>query len=422
MGNPGSAVTNMAIERREHIRYEPTSPIDALLIWQDAAGDHQSPAQLSDLSEGGCALLSNTAPLADMIALVRVRLIAGSAPAVLKCKVLSRNPVQEAVLISMKFMAISDEQLAQMKSALASNAYRLPQVETSIVRRTYWRLPQWAAYLTAQRLPVMPRSKLALRAFEEESGGELAIQELVDLANSDPFLCLCLLREAEEKRTTRLGHETLTPLVAVMHLGATAFCELLVNSPETDEVLPGLAECEARAVLAGLVAAAWSSLRADAAPDEVLMAALLSEIGELLLWHFAPDLPQAAMEMLAAGGAKRSAEAQDVTCGFRFHDLTLKCAENWKLPAILIQLIRGQDSVRAKLARLAGDTARHLIAGPDNPALPEDLATAKQLLPLATMESLVKGLIWVPQEMQAALVENANLSLRNIKAPSPVSI
>ena len=207
-----------------------------------------------------------------------------------------------------------------------------------------------------------------------------------------------------------------------MHLGATAFCEFLVNSPEADEVLPGLAECEARAVLAGLIAAAWSSLRADASPDEVLVAALLSEIGELLLWHFAPDLPQAAMELLATGGAKRSAEAQNVACGFRFHDLTLKCAENWKLPAILIQLIRGQDSVRAKLARLAGVTARHMIAGPDNPALPEDLATAKQLLPLATMESLVKGLIWVPQEMQAALVENANLSLRKIKEPSPVSI
>ena len=422
MGNPGSAVTNMAIERREHIRYEPTSPIDALLIWQDAAGDHQSLAQLSDLSEGGCALLTNAAPLADMVALVRVCLIAGSAPVILKCKVLSRNPGQEAVLISLKFTAISDGQLSQMKSALASHAYRLPQVETSVVRRKYWGLPQWAAYLTAQRLPVMPRSKLALRAFEEAKGGELAIQELVDLANSDPFLCLCLLREAEERRTTRLGHETLTPLVALMHLGATAFCEFLVNSPEADEVLPGLAECEARAVLAGLIAAAWSSLRADASPDEVLVAALLSEIGELLLWHFAPDLPQAAMELLATGGAKRSAEAQNVACGFRFHDLTLKCAENWKLPAILIQLIRGQDSVRAKLARLAGVTARHMIAGPDNPALPEDLATAKQFLPLATMESLVKGLIWVPQEMQAALVENANLSLRKIKEPSPVSI
>lgn len=401
----------MAIERREYIRYEPTSPVGVLLIWHDASGDHQTAAQLRVLSEGGCALLSPQAPPLDTLVIARLSLASGEAPATLKCHVVSLHPVKESLRISTRFSALSSELRAQLQSALASNAYRPQHAELDVERRKHWQLPQWTAYLTAQRLPVMPRSKQALRALETEKGGELSIDELVALANADPFLCLCLLREAEKKRTSRLGHETATQFAAVMQLGATAFRELLITSPEADESHIGLAECEARAVLAGQLAASWSSWRADASPDEVLMAALLSEIGELLLWHFAPELPQSAKEMLETGKATRNAEAQNETCGFKFQDLTVRCAEAWKLPPILIQLIRGHDNVRARIARLSRDTARHLVAGPDNPALPDDLAKAKELLPQASMEYLVAGLRQIPPEMQPDLVDRANQAL-----------
>ena len=58
----------------------------------------------------------------------------------------------------------------------------------------------------------MPRSKQALLALEEEKGNEMTANDLVILADGDPFLCLSLLREAENRRSARLGHETSTPL------------------------------------------------------------------------------------------------------------------------------------------------------------------------------------------------------------------
>jgi HD-like signal output (HDOD) protein len=401
----------MAIERREYIRYEPTSPVGVLLIWHDANGDHQASSQLRVLSEGGCVVLSSQAPAPDTVAIARLSLKPDEAPATLKMHVVSLHPVGDLLSISAKLSALSSEQRLQLNSALMSSAYRPQHTQVDLERRKHWRLPQWTAYLTTQRLPVMPRSKQALHALEAEKGGDLTVDELVALANADPFLCLGLLREAEEKRSSRLGHETATQFAAVMQLGATAFRELLITSPEADETHIGLAECEARAVLAGQLAAAWSSSRADASPDEVLMAALLSEIGELLLWHFAPELPQSAKELLETGKAARSAEAQEAICGFKFQDLTVTCAEAWKLPPILIQLIRGHDNVRARIARLSRDTARHLVAGPDNPALPDDLAKAKELLPQASMEYLVAGLRQIPPEMQPDLVDRANQAL-----------
>ncbi|MFA7267952.1 MAG: HDOD domain-containing protein [Sterolibacterium sp.] len=404
----------MAIERREHIRYEPASQVNALLIWQDEQGKHHSPAQVKDLSEGGVALYTVEAPLVGALALTRLSLAEHAAEAILQCRIISRSPLGDALQVSMKFEQISEQHVVQLTSLLASDAYRPVRIESPLTSRKHWRVPQWAAYLTAQQLPVMARSKRALQALEAEKEAALSANDLAELASGDPFLCLCLLREAENRRSNRLGHETSTPLAAVMQLGVTAFRELLFASPETDENLPGLVRCEARAVMAGELAAAWSASRSDVSPEEVSMAALLSEIGELMLWHFAPELPQAALEALSSGAARRTAAAQETTCGFKFKDLTLKCADIWKLPAILVQLIHGHDTVRANLARLSRDTARHLIAGPDNPALPDDLATAKKLIPHASMEWLVGEVKWVPEEMRMDLVESANAAFNSM--------
>jgi hypothetical protein len=276
----------------------------------------------------------------------------------------------------------------------------------------HWGVDQWAAFLTAQELPSMRRSKMLLAALSEAKGDALSAKELAGIAVSDPFLCLRLLREAEKRRSRRLGRDTTTPLAAVMQLGITAFHDLVVDSPETDAGSLGLAACEARAVLASQLSVLWVSARADIAPDEVAMATLLAEAGELLLWSFAPDVPQAALDALASGRASRSAQAQDMACGFRFRDLTLKCATIWELPLLLTHLIQGVDNVRANICRLCVDTARHLAIGPDNPALPDDLAQAKRLIPQASVQWLASNMIGLDDDRRAALVQRAEEILR----------
>ena len=268
----------------------------------------------------------------------------------------------------------------------------------------HWGVDQWAAFLAAQELPSMLRSKMMLSALEEAQGDALSAKELAALASSDPFLCLRLLRESEKRRSRRLGRDTTTALGAVMQLGVNTFRDLLSNSPETDAESAGLAGCESRAVLASQLAVLWVSARADIAPDEIAMATLLAETGELLLWSFAPELPQAAEDALARGQATRSIQAQEQVCGFHFRDLTLKCATIWELPPLLFQLIHGVDNVRANISRLCVDTARHLATGADNTALATDLAEAKRLIPQASLQWLASNMIGLDDEHQAALV------------------
>ena len=138
------------------------------------------------------------------------------------------------------------------------------------------------------------------------------------------------------------------------------------------------------------------------------MAALLSEIGELLLWSFAPDLPHNALAALHSGHSPRSIQAQVDTCGFRFKDLTLKCATIWHLPPLLTQFIRGIDNTRANLSRLCVDTARHILAeGSTSPALPSDIAEAKHLIPGASLQWLTEQLPGLDEEQVSHLVAQA---------------
>ena len=255
----------------------------------------------------------------------------------------------------------------------------------------------------------MPRSKTHLLELETEKGERLSAHDLAELAGTDPFLCLHLLREAEAHRAQRLGHETTTPLVAIMQLGTDTFHGLLISSPETDETNPGLAQCEARSNLASRLALRWGMQRSDISPEEIAMAALLAEIGELLLWSFAPELPLNALAALESGHSPRSVQAQVDTCGFRFKDLTLKCASIWHLPPLLTQLIRGIDNTRSNLSRLCVDTARHLSTGGANdPALPSDIADAKRIIPGATLEWLTEQLPGLNEEEVAAIVLKAS--------------
>lgn len=244
-----------------------------------------------------------------------------------------------------------------------------------------WGIPQWVAYLREVDIPVMARSRAAILEAAELEAETLSPGRLAEIVMGDPFLTLHLLRLAERRRSRQLGRETTTALAAVMQIGLSELIESVREHPVCDDSIAGLVECEARAALAGRIGRAWGSFRVDVSPEEIALAALLSELGELMLWAFVPELPQRALDELLSGRAPRSQQAQQQAVGFSFKSLSLSLAEAWELPALVQQLIRGADNHRANIARIATNTARHLAADAENPALPDDIVEVRAHLP-----------------------------------------
>jgi HD-like signal output (HDOD) protein len=272
--------------------------------------------------------------------------------------------------------------------------------------REGWGIKQWAAYLEHRDLPVKGATQQALLDLESGRGDRLSALELSGLLLDDPLFALRLLREANRRLPRKLARDITTPLGAVLALGSDQFRALLLNAPREPMDNTGLLTAESRATLAARIAGAWGALHFDMDPGELALAALLSNAGDLLLWSFSPELPQAAARELHSGRAGRSTLAQQQACGFAFRDLTLLLAENWGLPRLIRQLIRGDESLRAQLARLAVDCARHLGNGPADPALPHDVNEAARLTG-ATLNRVVEALPGLAEDDRAALLAAA---------------
>lgn len=251
----------------------------------------------------------------------------------------------------------------------------------------WWGAPQWAAYLEHKELPIKAASKAALASLEEGGEESLSGHQYAALLLGDPLLALRLLREANRRLPRRMARDITTPLGILMALGTQQFKSQIRNAPEAAEANQGFMEVERRASLGARIAFAWGALHHDLDQGELALAALLADAGEIELWAFVPDLPLKALDELHAGRASRSDQAQRQACGFAFKDLSLELIERGGLPPLIKQLIRGDEGLRAQLARLAVDAGRHLSYGPNDPALPHDLIAAAKLThaPLATV-------------------------------------
>lgn len=270
--------------------------------------------------------------------------------------------------------------------------------------QVWWGAAQWAAYLVHQEHPIKAASKAALIEIEMAEGDALSGHVYADLLLDDPMLALRLIQAANNRLPRRMARDITTPLGVVMALGTVALREQIESAPEVASENLGFKACDSRAVLAARIVLAWGGLRHDLDASELAMAALLANAGELELWAFSPELPEIAIEELKSGRATRSEAAQRQVCGFAFHDITLLLIESLNLPQLIRQLIRGDDGLRARLARLAVNTARHLANGVADPALPDDMREAAKLTG-ATLAVAISVLPNLNAEEKAGLLQ-----------------
>ncbi len=283
-----------------------------------------------------------------------------------------------------------------------------------MVGQDWWGAGQWAAFFEYKAQPIKAASKAGLVALEAQAEETLSAHAYAALLLEDPLLALRLLREANKRLPRRLARDITTPLGVVLALGTQEFKQQIRSAPEVGEDNTGFVACEARSSLAARIATAWGALRHDLDPGELAMAALLADAGEIELWAFVPELPQKALESLHSGRAGRSEQAQRQACGFAFLELTLLLIEDWTLPVLIKHLIRGDDSVRARMARLAVNTARHLAHGIDDAALPDDVKEAAKLT--ASNLDVVVGLLpGLDAEAKARLL---NVTLQTLPDPT----
>jgi len=224
-------------------------------------------------------------------------------------------------------------------------------------------LAEWQTFLIDKPLPILMRTKLDVQDLIDQP--QLSITQYVGPIIFDACFSASIFKHVNTQRV-EAGRNPLTTLEnALSHLGQSAFQSFLNQTPIFEELnLPprstqGYMRTMGQACHASQQAKRWGEQRNAAQFEEVLLAALLQNITELMLWCYA-DKTMLEIEHACYVEKQGYEPAANRVLGCGMRELAVALAENWNLPEMV------EDGLRSKLdnftlatgAALASELAR----------------------------------------------------------------
>ena len=252
-------------------------------------------------------------------------------------------------------------------------------------------MPRWVARLSGQPLPVLRSTVAAINAFARDPES-VSAHQVSEVVLRDPLLTLKLLRYLQQHRRASQDTDVTTIAHALMMVGLDRFFRDFRGQTALEDLLSphplalnGALQVVSRARHAALCARDWARIRHDIEMDEVMVAALLHDLAELLIWCFEPEIMLKIKYLQESGVAVRSVEAQRAVLGFALLDLQLALAEAWLMPRLLHDLMDDHHAGKPRVRNvvLAVQAARHCAHGWDDPALADDYSEIAQVLDIS---------------------------------------
>lgn len=246
----------------------------------------------------------------------------------------------------------------------------------------------WAAALSHSDIPVLRPTAAALAKLSEHQES-VSAHDIAETVMSDPLMTARLFAHltarAGRGRTSSLGSVTR----AAIMLGVAPFFEAFAQLPHVGEHLRddhaaqrGLLRVVARAIRAAQYARDWAVIRQDREAETIMMAALLHDLAEMLIWCAGPAFALDIQARLEREPGHRSRDAQRSVLGCTIDEIQAELMVRLRLPELLVAM--NDPGVprdpRMRTVSLAIRLARHSATGWDDPALPDDYLEIAELL------------------------------------------
>jgi HD-like signal output (HDOD) protein len=267
---------------------------------------------------------------------------------------------------------------------------RLAMSGVTTPMRTAHDVGGWAALWRQAEIPVLRETAEqieALRAREDEVDAHL----LAPVVSADPLMCLKLLAQVSNHRSSRRITDTETATAALVMMGIGPFFRNFGPQPTVQDkladnppALSGLMRVLARSQRAARFALGFAVHRMDLDAEVIHEAALLHDFAEMLLWCHAPMLALDIECRQQADPTLRSAAVQRQVLGVELVDVQQALMRSWRLPELLVRISDDHHDRTAQVRNvvLAIRLARHTKDGWDNAAIPDDVRDIAQLLNL----------------------------------------
>ena len=254
----------------------------------------------------------------------------------------------------------------------------------------------WVSILARGQPPVLKRTQDELSKFAD-SIYEVPVGEVSAIVENDPLMTLNLMMMVGRFNSSR-PTEIETVEEALLMIGCVNFIKKALYFPSVDvmlakrpEALLGTLRALARARRAGVFAKDWAQLRADRNEGAVIISALLFEIADILAWVYAPDKMLEFEAVLRDNPKRKLGLTRWMEFGFEWDELELKLLQRWKLPQLVITMIKPlatEETSSSKLVALAASFSRKLSENRDTKGMIRDLEAISLLLKMPTRKLL----------------------------------
>ena len=258
-------------------------------------------------------------------------------------------------------------------------------------------LDAWVKSLSERGMPIFARTARdisGVAASDESSAAELARVILHDAS-----MTARMLRVANSPYYNPAKNSISTVSRAVVMLGfdvvrsiclSIAVVETLLKGPQRERLLEEMA----RSFHAAAQARAFAQKHKDPAPEEVFIATLLCNLGQMAFWTFAGEQGDKLSAALQQPGVAVE-KIEEQVLGFKLRQLTLGIAREWKLGDLLTDTLEGKHKENPRISNIliGHELARNLEQGWDSPEVKDVMKrlAEKLYLPMDAVRGLVQA-------------------------------
>lgn len=236
-------------------------------------------------------------------------------------------------------------------------AYNFTQIFSPLPISMSKALAKWFDFLKDRPLPAL--APVGLRIQQQLNRLSSSQQDFAELLFLDPGMAVELFRTIARSPKSREPILTLNHAISMVGLKPLQVAALRMPSIDRlpQEAHEGMRLCYSRAVHAAYYARCWALRLGLHLPEEIGLAALVDECGEMSLWANAPQQMLAINERRAKGYTTDDAAFQ--VLGTSLNRLSLALAGHWALPPLVAEsLDRNVYEMRPLCAQLASHFAR----------------------------------------------------------------
>ncbi len=246
----------------------------------------------------------------------------------------------------------------------------------------------WVDYISTAAIPVLKLTARELGQLQQDEDNTSA-RAVAAVVHHDPMMVFKVLSYSQKHRSRSQLQDLVEVEQAILMMGTSAFFRNIPPTPLVEDTLKAnlqalthLLRLIRRAHRAAKFAAEWAAHLMDLHAEEVLIATLLHDLSEMLMWCYAPDKMNTMCTMQAADKTLRSKAVQQEVLGFQLQELQQRIVEAFQLPPLLSKLMQDQASQEQRVlnVKYAVNLARHSANGWDDAALPDDYRDIAQFL------------------------------------------